>query len=60
MRSATEVHIKALYCLMDYCVATSKRGLILKPQGEWDGLDRDYKFKVNGVSDTEFFKDFQM
>ena len=57
MRAATDLHVKALYRILDYCVATSKRGLVLKPTGRWDGIDKDYEFSVSGVSDTEFCKD---
>ena len=57
MTNAVEAHVKALNKLMDYCVATKKRGLFLKPVGCWDGKDKNYKFKVSGISDTKFCKD---
>ena len=57
MRGATDIHIRALYCLLDYCVATKERGLVLKLIGNWDGIDKDYNFLVNEVSDMEFCKD---
>ena len=57
MKEAVKPHIMALYQLMDYCVATKKRGLLLKPKGQWNRRDKKYKFKVSGVSDTKFCKD---
>eukprot|EP00980_Cylindrotheca_fusiformis_P024838 scaffold12577_cov64-Cylindrotheca_fusiformis.AAC.1 len=36
---------------------TPKRGLTLKPFGEWDGVDRDYEFEINGKSDADYAKD---
>eukprot|EP00957_Ditylum_brightwellii_P096649 7361195-Ditylum_brightwellii.AAC.1 len=41
---------------MRYCVATKKRGLLLQPKGEWDGR-RDFKFVIQGYSDSEYAKD---
>jgi hypothetical protein len=42
---------------MEYCVSTPERGWLLKPEGEWDGRDRNYKFKVHGFSDSDYAKD---
>jgi hypothetical protein len=39
---------------MHYCVSTKKRGLKLKPTGQWDGKDRNYKFEITGKSDSTY------
>ena len=56
MSGATEQHLKAMKRVMKYCVTYKKRGLTLRPQGEWDGT-AGYLFKVRGKSDSEYAKD---
>jgi hypothetical protein len=48
---------KALIHMMMYCVGTPDRGLLLKPFGVWNGMDRSYEFVISGRSDSEYAKD---
>ena len=50
-------HRVALKRAMEYCTATPERGWLLKPTGEWNGRDRNYKFTVHGFSDSDYAKD---
>ena len=34
-------HYDAMVHVMDYCVTTPERGLVLKPYGDWDGISTD-------------------
>ena len=50
-------HEVALKRAMEYCVSTPARGWLLRPNGIWDGRDKNYKFKVHGFSDSDYAKD---
>jgi len=56
-QGANPAQEKSLSRIMEYCVQTSKRGLLLKPVGRWNGRDKTYKFIIKGVSDSEHAKD---
>jgi hypothetical protein len=56
MLGATMSHLQAMQRVMKYCVSTSKRGLLLKPTGVWDG-GAEFEFTINGKSDSEYAKD---
>jgi hypothetical protein len=56
MKTASDAHMQALYRVLKYCVATPKRGLLLKPTGIWDG-DPNYEFRIEGVSDSNYATD---
>jgi hypothetical protein len=56
-QEANKAHEGALYQIMEYCYQTPKRGLLLKPTGIWDGINKAYQFIVRGVSDSEYAKD---
>ena len=56
MSGATLAHVKAMHRVMDYCVATPKRGLLLKPERTWDGSP-DFEFVITGRSDSDYAKD---
>jgi hypothetical protein len=56
MKPASEAHMQVLYRLLRYCVATPKRGLLLKPTGIWDG-DPNYEFRVGSKSDSNYATD---
>jgi hypothetical protein len=56
MAGATRAHMNEMYRAMRYCVTTPKRGLLLKPDKEWDG-DPNFEFEVLGRSDSDFAKD---
>ena len=56
MMRAVEAHDKAMRRVMRYCLNTADRGLILKPECRWDG-GKDFKFRIHGVSDSDYAKD---
>jgi hypothetical protein len=53
MKTASQAHLQAMYRLMKYCVSTPNRGLILKPEGIWDG-NSNHKFEVKGKLDAAY------
>ena len=57
MQAPNQGHYNALLQVMAYYSGTANRGLILKPKGNWDGEDRDYKFEVQGRSDSNYAMD---
>ena len=52
----TMAHVKAMHRAMEYCVATPDRGWLLSPRRKWDGKDREFKFRIHGVSDSDYAK----
>jgi len=56
MSGAVNTHMKAMKCIMKYCVATANRGLVLKPYGKWDGT-ANFEFEIRVKSDSEYAKD---
>jgi hypothetical protein len=56
MAGASMAHVKAMHRTMKYCIGTASRGLLLKPNGEWDG-DPAYEFVITGRSDSDYAKD---
>jgi hypothetical protein len=57
MSGATPTHVDAMKLVMAYYQTTSETGLMLKPYGQWDGKDRDYKFIVHRLADGEHAAD---
>ena len=55
MQEPSLAHDKAMRRLMEYCVSTEQRGLLLKPEGQWDGT-ADYEFEISGRSDSDYAK----
>ena len=53
MTLAGRSQYNAMICIMDYCVTTPERGLVLKPHGDWDGISTDYKFEVMVITDSD-------
>ena len=51
-----EAHIKAMKRCMRYCVGTPKRGWFLKPNRQWNGKDKSFKFRISGESDSDYAK----
>ena len=45
-----------MICIMDYCVTTTERGLVLKPYHDWDRIITDYKSKVMVKTDSNYAK----
>jgi hypothetical protein len=56
MKVASEAHLKAMHRTMKYCLATPNRGLLLKPNGKWNG-DPTYEFVIGGRSDANYATD---
>ena len=58
MTEASLNHLKAMYRVMDYCVHTSKRGKIIKPNRycKWQDL-KNFEFVISGTSDSDYAKD---
>ena len=56
MQVASMRHLQAMYRVMRYCLATPERGLLLNPDGVWNG-DREYEFVVMGMSDANYATD---
>eukprot|EP00957_Ditylum_brightwellii_P184860 14079154-Ditylum_brightwellii.AAC.1 len=48
--------MKAMKQTMMYCVATKRRGFMLKPNAKWDGK-KGFKFILEGYIDSEYVKD---
>jgi hypothetical protein len=48
--------MKAMHIIMEYYVATEKRGLKLEPDTKFNG-DPDFKSVILGRSDSDFTKD---
>ena len=51
MMSACEAHFKAMYRCMSYCVGSINKGLVLKPNGNWNDLI------IRGESDANYATD---
>jgi hypothetical protein len=52
----TPMHMKAMKRTMKYCVNTNDRGLTLIPTRRWNGMDKSFKFKIHGKSDSDYAK----
>jgi hypothetical protein len=53
---ASDAHMKAMKRVMEYCVETKDRGLLLKPDVKWNG-DPEFKLVICGILDSDFAKD---
>ena len=56
MTGAMVYHLKAMYPMMQYCLATKQKGLTLKPDCKWDG-DPNFKFTLAGKSNSTYASD---
>ena len=56
MMLAGKTHYDAMVHIMDYCMTTPERGLVLKPHGDWDGISSGYKFEVTVKLDSDYAK----
>ena len=52
---ASLAHKKAMQTVMKYVVGTPERGLLLKPEGTWDGT-KNHEFVISGRSDSDHAK----
>lgn len=57
MSGATKEHLKAMKDVMEFCLSTKEKGIVLHPVGQWDGKDRSYPFVIHGLSDAEYAGD---
>ena len=46
MMLAERTHYDAMVHIMDYCMTTPERVLVLNPHNDWNGISTDYKFEV--------------
>jgi hypothetical protein len=53
---ASDAHMKAMKQVMENCVETKDRGLLLNPDVKWNG-DPEFKLVIRGISDSDFAKD---
>jgi hypothetical protein len=53
MTGANLAHLKAMLRVLHFIVGTPKRGLVLKPEGVWDG-SQNYEFIVTGQADSDY------
>jgi len=53
MQEPRIAHVSALYRLMKYMLATPARGLVLNPDGVWDG-SKNFVFVIHGRSDSDY------
>jgi hypothetical protein len=53
----TKAHWEAMCECIQYIRATPTRGLVLKPTGNWDDKDKNFKFKIRGHSDSNYATD---
>ena len=51
---STKIHLKALTQLVNYAWQIPKRGWCLKPTRTWDGIDKSFKFRICGKSDSSY------
>ena len=61
MTLAGRTHYDAMVYMMDYCMTTPERGLVLKPpvlkpHGDWDGISMDYEFEVTIKTASNYAK----
>jgi hypothetical protein len=56
MQRANPAHVKAMYHVMTYCVATPERGLLIKPNRKWNG-DPNFEFEILGMSGANYATD---
>ena len=46
--------MKALLRIMKYCVDHPNRGWTLKPNRQWNGIDKDHEFEITGQADSNY------
>eukprot|EP00957_Ditylum_brightwellii_P158948 12097983-Ditylum_brightwellii.AAC.1 len=54
--SPNRVHVKAMHRVMIHCIATPSRGWLLKPTRTWNGKDKFFKFRIMGMTDSDYAK----
>ena len=51
MTEANPNYMKGVEQVIQHVLCTPKRGLVMQPDGIWDG-GREYQFQINGISDS--------
>ena len=54
MQGATKHHLKRMYRVMDFVVATAQFGWYMQPNAKWDGKDREFEFDIRGKADSDY------
>ena len=54
MTVCNQQHMKAVHRTMKYCVDTKHLGWVLNPNCNWSYKEKDFKFEVDGTSDSNF------
>jgi len=54
---AQRAHVVALDRVMEYCLNTKDRGMVIKPEGNWNSKKDGIRMKVEGYSDSDYAKD---
>jgi hypothetical protein len=57
MQIPTDIHLKAMYKVMNYVRSTKDSGNFIKPNRQWDMKDSNFLFNINGSSDSEYAAD---
>ena len=53
---ASNIHMKAMERVMNYCLTTRNRVLLIEPTQEWDGSP-EFEVLILGRSDSDYAKD---
>ena len=56
MMLAGRTYYDAMVGIMDYCMTTPERGLVLQLHGDSDGINTDYEFEVTVEMDSDYAK----
>ena len=51
-----KTYVKAMHRIMEFVERTKDRGWKLKPNRRWNVIDKTFKFKIKGKSDSDFAK----
>jgi hypothetical protein len=55
---ANQAHMKVMKKVMTFCVNTKEFGILVDPDGEWNGrTDNNQHFEILGISDSDYAKD---
>ena len=49
-----EAHVKEMHRIVEFIERTKDRGWKLNPDKRWNGIDKTFKFKIKGKSDSNF------
>ena len=52
MKLIAKMHYGAILHIIDYCVKTLKRRILLKQNGKWDEISREYEFEIEVGTDS--------